>query len=243
MLKKNLLLLLVLYNFSFSQGNPSFEISFSKDICDTPLDGRLLLMISDDGNNEPRFQINEGPNTQLIFGIDINGLKPDEKAVIDKNVFGYPLESISLIPDGEYWVQALIHKYETFRRSDGKVVKLPMDRGEGQQWNKAPGNIYSKPVKIKFDSKSGNPVSIKIDKIIPSIPEAPETKYIKHVKIQSKLLSEFWGRPMYLGAHVLLPEGFDEHPQAKYPLVINIISSNLTSPVSRRKGMLTWQMA
>ena len=26
---------------------------------------------------------------------------------------------------------------------------------------------------------------------------------------------------MYLGAHVLLPEGFDEHPEARYPLVIN----------------------
>ena len=25
---------------------------------------------------------------------------------------------------------------------------------------------------------------------------------------------------MHLGAHVLLPEGFDEHPEARYPLVI-----------------------
>jgi hypothetical protein len=25
---------------------------------------------------------------------------------------------------------------------------------------------------------------------------------------------------MYLGAHVLLPEGFDTHPEARYPLVI-----------------------
>lgn len=39
--------------------------------------------------------------------------------------------------------------------------------------------------------------------------------------MQSKLLSEFWGRPMYLGAAVLLPEGFDSHPAARYPLVIN----------------------
>ena len=34
-------------------------------------------------------------------------------------------------------------------------------------------------------------------------------------------LSKFWGRPMYLGAHILLPEGFDTHPDARYPLVIN----------------------
>ncbi|MBI4543525.1 MAG: hypothetical protein HY705_10905, partial [Gemmatimonadetes bacterium] len=33
-------------------------------------------------------------------------------------------------------------------------------------------------------------------------------------------LTEFWGRPVFLGAHVLLPHGFDEHPNARYPLVI-----------------------
>ncbi|MEM6700274.1 MAG: alpha/beta hydrolase-fold protein, partial [Bacteroidota bacterium] len=38
--------------------------------------------------------------------------------------------------------------------------------------------------------------------------------------IKSKLLSDFWGRDMYLGAHVLLPKGFDEHPDVKYPLAI-----------------------
>jgi len=64
-------------------------------------------------------------------------------------------------------------------------------------------------------------IHISLDSEIPPIPDPPETKYIKHVKIQSKLLTEFWGRPMYLGAHVLLPEGFDEHPEARYPLIVN----------------------
>ena len=45
-------------------------------------------------------------------------------------------------------------------------------------------------------------------------------KYVKHIKIKSELLSKFWGRDMHLGAHVLLPEGFDEHPNVKYPLAI-----------------------
>src|SRR6185436_4796908 len=63
-------------------------------------------------------------------------------------------------------------------------------------------------------------VKIKLDKIIPPIEPPKDTKYVKHVKMQSKLLSDFWGRPMYLGAHVLLPEGFESHPEAHYPLVI-----------------------
>ena len=55
------------------------------------------------------------------------------------------------MPPGRYQVQALLHRYETFRRGDGHVVKLPMDRGEGQQWSKAPGNLYSTPREIAID--------------------------------------------------------------------------------------------
>lgn len=115
-------------------------------------------------------------------------------------------------------MQALLHKYETFHRADGHTVKLPMDRGEGQQWNRAPGNLYSKPREL--DVAADGSYEIAMDQEIPPIVEPKDTKYIKHVRIQSELLTKFWGRPMHLGAHVLLPEGFDEHPEAKYPLVI-----------------------
>jgi hypothetical protein len=43
---------------------------------------------------------------------------------------------------------------------------------------------------------------------------------VRHDRILSERLSRFWGRPMHLGAHVLLPEGWDTHPDAKYPLFI-----------------------
>jgi hypothetical protein len=56
--------------------------------------------------------------------------------------------------------------------------------------------------------------------VIPPIEAPKDTKYVKHIRIQSERLTKFWGRPMYLGAHVLLPEGFDTHPEARYPLVI-----------------------
>lgn len=203
-----------------SRPGPRFAVRFSVEQSKEPLDGRLLLMISADGSTEPRFQIEDGPNTQLIFGIDVDGLKPGQEAGFDGGVLGFPLERISDIPAGTYTVQALLHRYETFHRADGHTVKLPMDRGEGQQWNRAPGNLYSTPQQVSFDPHSSQTVQIMLDKIIPAIPDPPETKYIKHVKIQSELLTKFWGRPMYLGAHVLLPEGFDTHPDAHYPLAI-----------------------
>lgn len=197
-----------------------FGVVFPEERSKAPLDGRLLLLISADGAREPRLQVSDSPNTQLIFGINVDGLKPQEAAIFDKNVFGYPLKSSADIPDGEYYVQALLHRYETFHRADGPTVKLPMDRGEGQQWNRAPGNLYSTPRKIFIDPQKDDLIKIVLDQEIPAIPEPEETKYIKHVKIQSKLLSKFWGRPMYLGAQVLLPEGFEKHPEARYPLII-----------------------
>jgi hypothetical protein len=196
-------------------------VTIAPGLATAPLDGRLLLMISTDPAGEPRLQINNSPRTQQIFGIDVEGWAPGNEAVFDAGVLGYPLESLRHVPGGTYRVQALLHKYETFRRADGHVVKLPMDRGEGQQWNRAPGNIYSTPVEARIDPAAGGLVRVTLDKVIPPIPDPPATKYIKHEKILSERLTKFWGRPMYLGAHVLLPEGFAEHPDARYPLVIN----------------------
>lgn len=186
-----------------------------------PLDGRLLLMISKNGKAEPRFQINDGPTGQQVFGIEMGGWKPGQKAVFDASVFGFPLASLAEVPAGKYHVQALLHRYETFHRADGHVVKLPMDRGEGQQWNAAPGNLYSTPREIVLDPGQSGTVEIVLDAVIPPIAPPADTRYIKHVKMKSELLSKFWGRPIELGAHVLLPAGFDEHPEARYPLVIN----------------------
>jgi hypothetical protein len=203
---------------STPDNSPSFSIVLPEELASTPLDGRLLLLLSSNDKSEPRFQITDGPSTQLVFGVDVEGWTPGESRTVDANAFGYPIQSLTDLPEGDYYVQALLHKYETFNRADGKTVKMPMDRGEGQQWNQAPGNLYSTPVKISV--KAGSAIQVKLDQEIPPIDPPADTKYIKHVKIQSELLTKFWGRPMYLGAHVLLPEGFDEHPDVKYPLAI-----------------------
>lgn len=203
------------------QSDLKFKVSFQEGQYSKPQDGRLLLLLADNNEKEARFQILDGPETQLAFGIDVENLNPGEWVLFDDTVFGYPIKNISSVPSGEYWVQGLFHIYETFHRADGHIVKLPMDRGEGQQWNKAPGNLYSTPQKIIIDPIKNDIIKVVLDQKIPPIAPPKDTKYVKHVKMKSKLLSEFWGRPMYLGACVLLPEGFDEHPIVKYPLIIN----------------------
>jgi hypothetical protein len=197
-----------------------FSVSFAGSGSSQPLDGRMYLLLSTDPSDEPRMQIDDTPKSQLIFGVDVDGLGPGQSVVIDEHADGYPIRSLRELPAGEYFVQALLHRYETFHRADGKIIKLPMDRGEGQHWNIAPRNLYSKPQKIVL-GKNSEPVKIVLDQVIPPIPEAKDTRYVRHLRIQSQLLTKFWGRPMYLSALVLVPEGFDAHPEAHYPLMIS----------------------
>jgi len=218
-MKKLLLVFLSIAFIAVAKGQ-LFSVMLPDSLSKKPLSGRLLLIFSIDSTSEPRFQIEDGPNSQLIFGMDVDNWKPSTVINFTNSSFGYPIEDLKKVPAGNYNVQVVFHIYETFHRKDGHVVKLPMDRGEGQHWNQAPGNLYSLPKKIKFNPLTKNINLLKFDKVIQPVKQPEDSKYVKHIKIQSKLLSEFWGTPVFLGAHVLLPEGWDTHPDVKYPLAI-----------------------
>ena len=195
------------------------NVSFSPGVRSETANGRLLLLFSKDDSTEPRFQVKGSVDSAQVFGVDVVDWKPGLSIKVNPVDFGYPLRSLTALRRDEYNVQAVLHLYETFNVAHGHTLQLPMDRGEGQHWNRAPGNLYSTPRKVSFDGM-GESLHIELDQVIPAIEPPKDTKYIKHIKIQSDRLSEFWGRPMHLGAHVLLPEGFDENPDARYPLMI-----------------------
>jgi len=193
-------------------------VAFPPDVSPKPLDGRLLLLLSTDPSQEPRMQIDDSPDSQLIFGKTVDGMVPNQRVAITSQADGYPIRSLKDVPPGDYNVQVVLNVYQTFHRADGTTVKLAPDRGEGQHWNIAPGNLYSLPIKAHIDSNTR--LAIMLTDKIPPIKPKPDTKYIRHIRIRSKLLSDFWGTPMYLSAVVLVPEGFDEHPNAHYPIAI-----------------------
>jgi len=201
-------------------------VHFPASSSDKPLDGRLLFLVSNDPKamtdpkSEPRKQINDTPKTQMVFGLTVDGWKPGVPVIVGRTAKGYPRASLTDIPAGDYTIQAVLNVYETFHRADGRTVKLAPDRGEGQVWSLAPGNLYSKPRRARMGA--GAPaIDVALDQIIAPIEPEADTQYIRHIRIQSALLSKFWGRPMYLSAIVLVPEGFDAHPQAHFPLIIS----------------------
>jgi len=208
---------------SADAGAIRFAISFPAARSAQPIDGRVLLFISDDGRTEPRAQSDQyrANTTRPIFGVDVDGLKPGQDVVIDETTFGWPVRSLKDIPAADYWVQALINRYETFHRSDGHTVKMPMDQGEGQHWDRKPGNFYSRPVKMRVDPASSGEIRISMDQEVPPIALPKDTKQVKYLRLQNDRLTKFWGRPMHLGAIVLLPNGWDTHPDARYPLLVH----------------------
>jgi len=198
-----------------------------------PLHGHLILVFSKSDNPEPRMQMNEQYRSAQAFGGDVglDGAPSATEIVVDPKSSGYPIRSLADIPAGDYFLQGVFNVYEQFHLASGKTVWLAPDKGEGQKWNLKPGNPFSKPVKLHFDPNARQPLKLTLDQVIPDIkgtpqdPEViaqhmPEAKWLKYMRFRSDALSKFWGRDTYLGAWVLLPDGFDEHPDAHYPLVV-----------------------
>jgi len=205
-----------------AETGPSFSIRFEAAQSAAPLDGRLVLLLAREASPEPRLQVDpDAPlKTPFMFGQTVQGMKPGEPVVMGAGAFGWPAQSLASLKPGDYVVQAVLNRYEVFHRADGSTVELPPDKGEGQNWAIKPGNLTSRPMRMHIDPAHPAARDIVLDQTIPPVAPKPDTAFVRHISIRSALLSKFWGRPMYLGAYVLLPAGFATHPNAHYPLMV-----------------------
>ena len=204
------------YTANSNDSGLQFAVRFSEQAHAGPMTGRVYIMLSQNEKREPRFHVRR--RGAPFWGQNVSALKPGEAGIIDENSFGFPLQSIRDIPPGEYFVQGFINVYTEFKRSDGHTIWLHNDQWEGQNWLRSPGNMYSDVKKIHVDPSREQTIEITCSHVIPPIAVEPDTKWVKRIKFQSKLLSDFWGQPMFLGATVLLPEGYDENPGEYYPV-------------------------
>jgi len=199
---------------SFGQSK-SVLLNFSSELQKEPITGRMFIFISTSNATELRTQRNPGC---VIFATDVSALKPGEEAEITEKTLGYPLVSLNNFPAGDYYIQGLLNVYTEFHRADGHTIWAHMDQWEGQKYNVSPGNFYSEVQKIHLDPAKDNKIKITLTKKIPPIKVPEDTKWVKRVKIKSEILTKFWGHPFYIGATLLLPKGYDEHPDVYYPV-------------------------
>lgn len=211
--------LLAIHSTHSAPAETRFEISYPAALDGGPITGRVFVIISKSDRVEPRLQAGSYQASVPFWGQDVNALKAGESAVMDAGVLGFPLKSLREIPAGEYYVQALLNGYTQVHRKDGHTIWVHMDQWEGQQWNRSPGNLVSEVQRVRIDPAAGFNLKLSLTKKLPPVVVPPDTEWVKRVKIQSKLLTEFWGHPMYLGASVLLPKGYAEETNRKYPAI------------------------
>jgi hypothetical protein len=211
-----------------------FEVSFPASVEAAPITGRVFLAFADDDDPEPRLQV--GRYGVPFFGIDVEGLAPGRAVVFDATAAGYPPESLGELPEGDYVVQAIVNRYNEFRRSDGHVVWMHDDRWEGQDWRRSPGNLVSDPVTVRVGPAASGTVALSADRVLPPVDLPPDTEWVKQFRIRSEVLSAFWGRDIWLGMTVLLPRGYSDHPDAHYPTLYQQGHFSLRPPIGFREG-------
>ena len=203
------------------QGAPGglrFEITFSPSAHADPVTGRVYVAISRVNDRQTPIQ-QTSPTGVPLFSRGVDALAPGQAIVIDAGDVGYPVRSLRDLPDGEYWVQPFVNVYTRFPRANGHTVWLHMDQWEGQDWKRSPGNLYGDPVRVTVSQTATIPIRLVADKVIPPLQAPADTPLVKRIKIQSQILTKWWGQPIYLGATVLLPNDYDLHPEVKYPVV------------------------
>ena len=206
-----------------------FEISVPPSVRAEPVTGRVYVMVSRTAEREPRLQI--GRTGTPFFGRNIEGLAAGHAAVIDATDLGSPVPGLGELPPDDYYVQGFVNIYSEFRRADGHVVWMHDDRWEGQHWNISPGNLHSEVRRVRIDPEAGGVIELLADQVIPPIEVPPDTEYVERFKFESPLLTKFWGRPIYLGATVLLPHGYHD-ATVSYP--VNYIQGHFSLQAPER---------
>ncbi len=166
-----------------------------------PASGRVLVAVGP-ASGQPDFTRTQPPVLPLL-GTDVSQFTADKTVTLDGKCATFPLKPLSELRPVEYTVQAVF----AFNRD----INLP----------DAPGNRYCEPVKVRLDPKTGTVVKLTLDKTYEEdVPEGTATH--KYLKLPSKLLSDFHGRPMAYRVGVVLPPNFDREPRKRYGLIVRV---------------------
>lgn len=182
-----------------------FEIRLANGVAGTPQTGRVFVFLNKSGDKEPRLEDGDvALDAPPMLARDVENLTAGKAAVIDQSSISYPIADLAHLPAGEYYVQALL---------DTNIDVASLN---------APGNMYSAVQKVTLDPSKGGRVQLLLDKVVPEETLPADTDLVKYMKIESPLLSKFYGRKIYVRAAVLLPRTYAADANARFPLLVGI---------------------
>jgi Putative esterase len=200
-------LLIACFIASSALAQPAVKISVKipDDAQPEHAEGRLLLVLGKRSSPEPRRMIGEtGMDAAPLFGRDVGDARPGASYDFDDSAAAFPIDKLSSVPPGEYFAQAVLHT--------NRDLNLPC----------APGDLYSPPLKIVFPPPIDQAIRLELTRKMPEEELPRESDQVKFIKLESPLLSKFHGRPMFLRAGVVLPRGYADEPERRYPLRVHI---------------------
>jgi hypothetical protein len=183
-----------------------FEVTLDPALSAQP-EGRLFVVIASDNRVEPRRLIGRmGGAAAPMVAVDAQALAPGARVLLDTTAAAFPIERLADLSAGDYWIQAVL--------STNRDLRSPG----------SPGNLYSDALRVTLDSTldagDDDPVRLSLTRRIPDEPLARpgDDEYLRFISVRSDLLSEFHGRPIYLRAGIILPLGYDQKTEQRYPL-------------------------
>jgi enterochelin esterase-like enzyme len=160
--------------------------------------GRIFLFVSESRMNQPRR--NTRPDKgNMIFAATLQNWHLQDTFTFNAEI---PLSksvgvSLNQIPVGSYTIQVLW---------DQDLHNAGIDD---------PGNLYSESVRVELTHDQELELPLKYQTESPALAKHP---LLKEVDLRSPLLSDWWRKEMRLKAAVLLPSGFYDEPDRKYPV-------------------------
>jgi hypothetical protein len=213
-----------------NSANWQFQVTVNKSLAAPAKEGRLFVILAHTNNPEPRLTLGRtGRDAPQVLALDLKGITPGTVAVVDARAFGCPNTNLAAVPAGDYFAQALFDCSTDLRLAA------------------APGNLFSKPLKMRLDPSQDGDWKLELTEQVPAEQLPAETAQIKFVKIQSQQLTAFYGRPIFLRAGIVLPRDYERDPLRRYPLWVRIggLNSRYTSVLSlmgeKSEFRKTWQ--
>jgi len=187
----------------------TFSIYVDEDI--RPLfnsDGRLFITLSTTSDAEPKDQIwpNSIAGRHYFFAKNIQDWDP-EKILDIQDTMGWSAWgrtdecTFSSVPGGTYYIQVLWQQHFY---------------GFG---NKEAGNLFSKKQEILLDRSQQLDINL-TEQVEPV--KLLDNPHVKMVDYKSDTLSKWWGMPIYEKAVVLLPSGYFDNPEERYPIFFTV---------------------
>lgn len=191
--------------------------------------GRLVLYLSKSNERPPLIQ-GTFSSGRSGFALNVENWNSNEAIEISaENTFAASEFSLDHVPNGKWFVQAVY-----------SISEVPDLR--------AAGNFYSEVAALEL--KAGTKMlQLKLNKTIKkrADTEPENTELVKYITLESKLLSDFWGKQMNTEASILLPKNFKKNGSQKYPLRINIggygSSWTRASRLEKNKDFIKWWLS